>query len=151
MLNRVSQADSETGNCLVALKLAKKHGLCVTRGRCFSTRLQSCDLILKLLHFHNLLKHLLLSKCSCGLGSPNRTQAEQAAPGLLSAIQIFLKTHNKQRLRELELVLVNAAMMGICFIRLLCWPIQTMQLSRCGGFAQKRALVSGTTHANTKD
>lgn len=79
---------------------------------------------------------------------PNRTQAEQAAPGLLSAIQIFLKTHSKHRLRELELVLVNAAMMEIYFIRLLCWPIQTMQLSRCGASRKNVpwCLVQRTQH-----
>lgn len=48
----------------------------------------------------------------------SRSQAEQAAPRLLSAIQTFLKTHNKHRLRELALILVNSETMEIYLIHL---------------------------------
>lgn len=87
----------------------------------------------------------------------NRSQAEQAAPRLLSAIQppptflFFLKTHNKHWLRELALILVSAEMMEIYFTHrcagLAVRPIQRMQLSRCRAPHETCPCVWYNTHS----
>lgn len=80
----------------------------------------------------------------------SRAQAEQAAPSLLSAIQTFLKTHNKHRLRELALVLVEALkrwrFIPSVFVLALRSDHSNAAAIALQGSAVEHAPVSGTTH-----
>lgn len=61
------------------------------KGQVLSTQLQFCDLILKLLHFHNILKHLFLSKHSHGLGKETEPKPSRRLPAFCLPSKPFWK------------------------------------------------------------